>query len=217
MEMLEGHLREFRHPLSCLGTLAFAGNEVVRGTGGFPVASGESARERLLGAQSGWFAPPGQQLIGSGRPSASCENTKAYLPRLPEFRRKLLYVTHRPIAPCQAHAWAAGTRAGSSRPANFPDLEAWISDQEAATTEDRLLALVQPLRRYPEQVAQIARSAIARFAKSDPAAAASWLVHAGMAAEALALLATALLLDDPPDEAIAVVAGSAEAKMPGRN
>jgi len=74
------------------------------------------------------------------------------------------------------------------RSAYFQDLEAWVSLQECASTEDRLLALIQPLQRHPEQTAEIAQSAIARFAKADPAAAARWLIHAGMAAEALTLL-----------------------------
>ena len=82
----------------------------------------------------------------------------------------------------------AGIPLAEFRSAYFQDLEAWISHQEYASTEDRLLALIQPLQRHPEQAAEIARDAIARFAKADPAAVARWLLHADMAAEALTLL-----------------------------
>lgn len=74
------------------------------------------------------------------------------------------------------------------RSAYFPELESWIAAWDGATTDDRLLALVQRLQRYPDQKPEIIQNAIQQYAKGDPAAVARWLLPLGQAELALGLL-----------------------------
>lgn len=76
----------------------------------------------------------------------------------------------------------------SFRSAYFPELEQWISEQEGATADDRLLALIQRRHRFPDQEEAIVKEAISRFGSKDAAALGRWLNQAGRAGETLALL-----------------------------
>jgi hypothetical protein len=70
----------------------------------------------------------------------------------------------------------------------FPDLESWIQTQPEATTDDQLLALIQRRYRSPDQLNDLAKQAIARFAAKDPAAVGRWLNQIGLAEQTLTLL-----------------------------
>ena len=82
----------------------------------------------------------------------------------------------------------AEVRLADLRAGYFPEFEEWIRTQEGATIDDQLLALNQRRQRYPLQEFQIAQEAIARFANTQPAAVARWLLSIKKAPEALTLL-----------------------------
>ncbi len=82
----------------------------------------------------------------------------------------------------------AEVRLADLRAGYFPEFEEWIRTQEGATIDDQLLALNQRRQRYPLQEFQIAQEAITRFANTQPAAVARWLLSIKKAPEALTLL-----------------------------
>lgn len=82
------------------------------------------------------------------------------------------------------------------RPGGFPDLEAWIGTRQDATVDDHLLALIQKRQRFPGQLSELGKDAIARFGDKDPAAVGRWLNQHGMAAKTLDLLPAEMAASD---------------------
>jgi hypothetical protein len=90
--------------------------------------------------------------------------------------------------------------------AYFPELGKWLSTQKDATVSDRLIALIQEFRRFPQRSVAITNEAVEKYGADHPVEIAEWLTKIGHPERALHLLP-----DDPKSADVEAFRARAEA------